>query len=114
MNMVFSGVAGSRPARGSPYQMATANARSRGAENIAFSSESLPRTRSGVGTGSREENASKQEIKPDDRELGGLRQRVDFRVAQIAGHDGNGDRERADCIGHCGDDGAWAFRPRIG
>jgi hypothetical protein len=26
----------------------------------AFSSESLPRTRSGVGTGSRQENASKQ------------------------------------------------------
>src|ERR1700722_147657 len=33
----------------------------------AFSSESLPRTRSGVDTGSREENASKQEIEPPIR-----------------------------------------------
>src|ERR1700694_4105840 len=31
---------------------------------IAFSSESLPRERSGVGTGSREENASKQKLEP--------------------------------------------------
>jgi hypothetical protein len=33
----------------------------------AFSSESLPRTRSGVGTGSREENASNKEVEPPFR-----------------------------------------------
>jgi hypothetical protein len=35
----------------------------------AFSSESLPRTRSGVGTGSREENASNKEVEQNPRPL---------------------------------------------
>jgi hypothetical protein len=35
----------------------------------AFSSESLPRTRSGVGTGSREENASNKAARPNPRPL---------------------------------------------
>src|SRR5882724_8165170 len=36
-------------------------------DNRAFSSESLPRTRSGVGAGSRQENASNIEIEPPFR-----------------------------------------------
>src|SRR6266436_6651620 len=43
-----------------------------------------------------------------------LRQAVDLLVAQIAGYDGDGNRERADRLGHGGDDRAGALRPWIG
>src|ERR1700686_538101 len=43
-----------------------------------------------------------------------LGQRVDVRVAQIAGHDDDRYRKRADRVGHHGDDRAGTFRAGIG
>src|SRR5271168_2600496 len=70
--------------------MATANARSRGG--------TVP-------------DAS---VPPLWRNANPSRQRVDIPIAQVAGHDDDGYRERADGAGHQGNDRPGTFRTRVG
>src|SRR5690349_5182495 len=84
MNMIFSGVAGSRPARGVMTTRWRPQKHDQGAQNSVSSAA--------YGSG----------------------QRVDIRIAEVAGHDHDGNRERADGIGDHGHQGSRAFRARAG